>query len=90
MSKILRRAEFIKCYDKSEYRNSMNEGILDFFKTVFKQEWKSIKSKSSVIKQKLEKIDQGLSGFSLMKLKNSSKCNDIRQAICDFANDLLD
>ena len=68
----------------------MNEGILDFFKTVFKQEWKSIKSKSSVIKQKLEKIDQGLSGFSLMKLKNSSKCNDIRQAICDFANDLLD
>ena len=85
---ILTRDSFVtEVYSKQD-KNELNEGIFDFFKTLMKKEWNDIKSKNADIKKKLEEVDRGLKGFTLVKMKKSGACAEIRQQLCDFANTL--
>ena len=52
-------------------KNEINEGIFDFFKTLMKKEWQDVKSKDTNIKTKLEEVDRGLNGFTLIKMKKA-------------------
>lgn len=85
---IKSRDTFIKEEYSKISQEELNEGIFDFFKTLAKNEWKSIKSKNTEILKELEKNDRELTGFTLIKLKKAGKCTQIRQALCDFANTL--
>ena len=85
---ILSRYQFLgEVYSKGN-QNELNEGIFDFFKTLMKQEWNGIKSKDANVKKKLEEADKALTGFTVIKMKKSGTCTQIRQALCDFANTL--
>lgn len=86
---ILDRDSFINEHYSKE-GNELNEGILDFFLNLGKNDWSSIKSKNPDIKRDLEKIDNNLQGFTLTKLRKSGPCKAVRQQICDFANTLYD
>lgn len=88
-NQILRRDIFVENFDKCD-DNEVNEGLLDFFKTLAKREWNSVKSKNAIIKTKLEEVDKKLKGFTLAKLKNTSACAEIRQTLCDYGNTLWD
>lgn len=90
MSKILSRDEFGIEVTKFNNGEKINEGLLQFLKSFFKQDWKDIKSKNSALKTELEKIDKSLDGFTMLKRSNYDACAQFRQALCDFANDLLD
>jgi hypothetical protein len=87
---ILNRDSFISEVYTHKTDNEMNEGLLDFFRAITKNEWSKIKSKNTSLRDSLKSIDDGLKGFSLMKIKNASQCAEVRQTITDFANTLLD
>lgn len=89
-NQILDRDSFVNEIYSKRTGDELNEGLFDFFKTLLKQEWSGVKSKNSEIKKKLEEADRLLSGFTLMKMKKSGQCAEIRQALCDFANTLYD
>ena len=87
---ILDRDSFInEKYDKTS-GNELNEGILDFFMNLGKNNWQKIKSKNPDIKKDLEQVDNNLEGFALTKIRKAGACNSVRQFICDFANALYD
>lgn len=90
MNEILSRDEFSKEYDKYMNGDEINEGLFQFLKSLFKDDWKGIKSNSSELKKELEKIDKSLDGYTLLKRQNFNACSQFRQALCDFANDLLE
>lgn len=87
-NQILTRDSYVKEIYVNVHKEGMNEGIFDFFNTLMKKEWNNIKSKNSEIKSKLEEIDRSLKGFTLIKMKKSGDCAEIRQLLCDFANTL--
>lgn len=95
--KILKRDEYIReVYDPmlekkwQEEVNMINEGLLKTLfgmaKNLFKKDWATIKGDSNIIKIYKE-MDDRLSGFSTMKLAKKGECNQIRQALVDFADD---
>ena len=98
MNKILKRDEFItevynpmieqKEYEKLE---TVNEGLLKTLfgvaKNLFKKDWETIKGE---IIRVYKELDDKLTGFSLMKLSKKTECNQIRQALVDFACDWYD
>lgn len=88
--KILNRDEFVIQVDKFNNDEEINEGLFQFLKSFFKKDWKDIKSNNSSLKDELEKIDKGLDGYTTLKRSNYDACTQFRQALCDFANDLLD
>ena len=97
MSKILKRDEFInEVYNpQMEYEElkAVNEGLLKTLfgvaKNLFKKDWSTIKGDPGIIKVYKE-MDDSLTGFSLMKLSKKDTCNQIRQALVDFACDWYD
>ena len=101
MSKILKRDEYVnevfnpmmeKKQEDEKYQElvALNEGILNnlFGKIVnlFKRDWSKIKGNKDIIKAYKE-LDDALTGFSTMKLNKKDDCNQIRQALVDFATD---
>jgi len=101
MNQILKRDEYIneiynpmieqkKEDEKYQELVAINEGILkNLFgkiKNLFKQEWGKIKGNKEIIKVYKE-LDDSLTGFSTMKLNKKDDCNQIRQALVDFATD---
>lgn len=90
MNKILNRDEFGAEITKYRKGEEINEGLFQFLKSFFKEDWANIKSKNSVIKNKLEEIDKGLDGYTLLKRSNFDACSQYRQALCDFANAVFD
>lgn len=87
---IVNREEFGKEANKYVRGEEVNEGLLQFLKSFLKKDWQDIKSKNSLLKDELEKIDGKLEGFTIVKRSNFDACTRYRQALCDFANDLLD
>ena len=87
---ILKRDAYISEVYSHKDKNEINEGIFDFFKTLMKKEWQDVKSKDTNIKTKLEEVDKGLNGFTLIKMKKAGACATIRQSLADFANTLWD
>lgn len=88
-NQILTRESFVGIINNNS-DESLNEGLLDFLKTLASKEWDSVKSKNKNIKTGLETADKNLKGFTLAKLKNASACDGIRQALCDYGNALWD
>ena len=97
MDKILKRDEYVNVVlnpiieqKKYEDMKSLNEGLLKTLfgmaKNLFKKDWDSIKGDSSIISAYKE-LDDELTGYSVMKLSKKDKCNQIRQALVDFADD---
>lgn len=104
MNKILKRDEYInEVYNpmmeqkeeqqKYEELVVVNEGLLKTLfgiaKNMFKKDWSTIKGDQTIIRIYKE-LDDKLTGFSLMKLSKKSECNQIRQALVDFADDWYD
>ena len=100
MYKIYKRDEFITevynpMVEQKKYQEleTVNEGLLkDLFgavKNMFKKDWSTIKGDPGIIKVYKE-MDDSLTGFSLMKLSKKDTCNQIRQALVDFACDWYD
>lgn len=86
---ILKRDDFINEVYSRGNENELNEGILDFVRTLFRGEWKKVKTDDTQLRDKLEEVDRNLKGFAATKLKKSGPCALIRQALCDFASTLL-
>ena len=78
--------------DVEKYRNgeSVNEGLLQFLKSLFRQDWSDIQSDNKSLKDGLERIDRKLDGYTMLKRSNFDACHKFRQALCDFANQLLE
>lgn len=104
MDKILKRDDFIndiynpmmeQKLEEKKYQElvAINEGLLKTLfgmaKNMFKKDWATIKGDSNIIKIYKE-MDDALTGFSTMKLSKKSECNQIRQALVDFACDWYD
>lgn len=97
MDKILKRDEYINevlnpMMEKKKYDElkMVNEGLLKnlfgVVKNLFKKDWDSIKGDHSII-DAYKEIDDKLTGYSMMKLSKKGECNQIRQALVDFADD---
>lgn len=97
MDKILKRDEYINevlnpMMEKKKYDElkMVNEGLLKnlfgVVKNLFKKDWDSIKGDPSII-DAYKEIDDKLTGYSMMKLSKKGECNQIRQALVDFADD---
>lgn len=100
MYKIYKRDEFINevynpMIEQKEYQEleAINEGLLKTLfgaaKNLFKKDWSTIKGDPGIIKAYKE-MDDALTGFSLMKLSKKDICNQVRQALVDFACDWYD
>jgi len=101
MNKILKRDEFINevynpMMEEKEYKElqSINEGLLKtlfgMVKGLFKKDWDSIKCDSPDILNAYREMDEELTGYSIMKMSKKDQCNQIRQALVDFACDWYD
>ena len=100
MYKIFKRDEYIKeVYEpmmeqkKYEELKLVNEGLLKnlfgMVKNLFKKDWDTIKGDKNII-QAYREMDDALTGFSMMKMAKKGECNQIRQALVDFACDWYD
>ena len=72
---------------------AVNEGLLKTLfgmaKNMFKKDWSTIKGDQNIIKIYKE-MDDKLTGYATMKLSKKGECNQIRQALVDFACDWYD
>lgn len=90
MNAILNYDEFSSEISKYQSGERVDEGLLQFLKSMFRQDWGEIQSDSKALKDGLEKIDRKLDGYTMMKRSNFDACHKFRQALCDFANQLLE
>ena len=98
MNKIYTRDEFVNevynpMMEQKEYEEleAINEGLLkNLFgaaRNLFKKDWATVKCSNPEIVRVYKEMDDALTGFSLMKLTKKDTCNQIRQALVDFAYD---
>jgi hypothetical protein len=74
--------------------NELYEGLLSTvfggLKMLFKKDWANIKCKNPSVLEHLKEIDKGLAGYTLIKMQYSSECQNIRQNVANYFNDILD
>ena len=74
--------------------NELYEGLLGTLfgglKMLLKKDWDGIKCKNPSVLTHLKAIDKSLQGYTMMKMQYSSECNNIRQNVADYFNDILD
>ena len=97
MKHLINREEYIKEYlriSNIENENELYEGLLSTvfggLKMLFKKDWENIKCKNPSVLDHLKEIDKSLSGYTMTKMEFSNECNNIRQNIADYYNDILD
>ena len=98
MRHLINREEYITEYlrinSNNENENELYEGLLSTvfggLKMLFKKDWENIKCKNPSILEQLKEIDKSLSGYTMVKMEFSSECNNIRQNIADYYNDILE
>lgn len=98
MRHLINREEYIKEYlrinSNIENENELYEGLLSTvfggLKMLFKKDWENINCKNPSILEQLKEIDKSLSGYTMVKMEFSNECNNIRQNIADYYNDILD
>ena len=94
--KILSRNEFINevyipTLEKKEYEElqKINEGLLKTIfgtiKGLFTKDWETIKCNNKDLIAIYKEMDDGLTGFAMMKLSKKDQCNKIRQELVNFA-----
>ena len=86
--------EYLRISDKIENENELYEGLLGTLfgglKMLFKKDWANIKCKNPSVLTHLKDIDKSLAGYTMTKMQYSNECNNIRQNIADYFNDILD
>ncbi len=98
MKHLINREEYIKEYirisNNIENDNKLYESLLSTvfggLKMLFKKDWENIKCKNPSILEQLKEIDKSLSGYTMVKMEFSNECNNIRQNIADYYNDILE
>ena len=74
--------------------NELYEGLLSTvfggLKMLFKKDWVNIKCKNPSVLEHLKAIDKSLAGYTLTKMQYSSECQNIRQNVANYFNDILD
>lgn len=102
MRHLINREDYIKeylridnCIENVENNdNELYEGLLSTvfggLKMLFKKDWDNIKCKNPSILEHLKEIDKSLSGYTMVKMEFSNECNNIRQNIADYYNDILE
>ena len=106
MKHLISREDYIKEYlrinrsieniiDKEiENDNELYEGLLSTvfggLKMLFKKDWANIKSKNPTVLEHLKDMDKRLAGYTMVKMQYSSECQNIRQNIADYFNDILE
>ena len=105
MKHLINREDYIKEYlriSKSidntidnviENDNELYEGLLSKvfggLKMLLNKDWDAIKCKNPSVLTHLKSIDKSLAGYTMTKMKFSSECQNIRQNIADYFNDIL-
>lgn len=98
MRHLINREEYIKEYlrinSNNENENELYESLLSTvfggLKMLFKKDWENINCKNPSILEQLKEIDKSLSGYTMVKMEFSNECNNIRQNIADYYNDILE
>ena len=97
MRHLINREEYIKEYlriSNIKNENELYEGLLSTvfggLKMLFKKDWENIKCKNPSVLDHLKEIDKSLSGYTMVKMEFSNECNNIRQNIADYYNDILE
>ena len=97
MRHLINREDYIKEYlriSNIENENELYEGLLSTvfggLKMLFKKDWENIKCKNPSVLDHLKEIDKSLSGYTMVKMEFSNECNNIRQNIADYYNDILE
>ena len=94
IKEYLRISNYVKIESETKNENELYEGLLSSLfgglKMLFKKDWENIKCKNPSVLTHLKAIDKKLSGYTMMKMQYSSECQNIRQNIADYFNDILD
>jgi hypothetical protein len=106
MRHLISREDYIKEYlrisnqelltnnNQIDSENELYEGLLGTLfgglKMLFKRDWASIKCKNPNVLKHLQAIDKSLAGYTMVKMEFSNECQNIRQNIADYFNDILD
>ena len=54
------------------------------------KDWENIKCKNSSVIAHLKEMDKSLAGYTMIKMQYSSECQNIRQNIANYFNDILE
>ena len=94
IKEYLRISNYVKIENEVENENELYEGLLSSLfgglKMLFKKDWANIKCKNPSVLEHLKDIDKKLAGYTMMKMQYSSECQNIRQNIADYFNDILE
>ena len=106
MKHLINREDYIKEYLRicnyidnvenvdNKNENELYEGLLSSLfgglKMLFKKDWANIKCKNPSVLEHLKDIDKKLAGYTMVKMQYSSECQNIRQNIADYFNDILE
>lgn len=94
IKEYLRISNYVKIESESKNENELYEGLLSSLfgglKMLFKKDWANIKCKNPSVLEHLKNIDKKLAGYTMVKMQYSSECQNIRQNIADYFNDILD
>ena len=97
MKHLINREEYINEYlrisnikNENEIYESLLSAVFGGLKMLFKKDWENIKCKNPSILEQLKEIDKNLSGYTMTKMEFSNECNNIRQNVADYYNDILD
>lgn len=74
--------------------NELYEGLLGTLfgglKMLLNKDWENIKCKNSSVIAHLKEMDKSLAGYTMIKMQYSSECQNIRQNIANYFNDILE
>ena len=106
MKHLINREDYIREYlrvyksidnmidNEIKNENELHEGLLSAvfggLKMLFKKDWANIKCKNPTVLEHLKEMDKKLAGFTTTKMQFYSECNNIRQNIADYFNDILE
>ncbi len=94
IKEYLRISNYIEIKSEVKNENELYEGLLSSLfgglKMLFKKDWANIKCKNPSVLEHLKEIDKKLAGYTMMKMQYSSECQNIRQNIADYFNDILE
>ena len=105
MKHLIDRKEYIKEYlrisnyienvenvenNDNELYESLLSTVFGGLKMLFKKDWENIKCKNPSVLEYLKEVDKSLQGYTMVKMEFSNECNNIRQNIADYYNDILE
>ena len=94
IKEYLRICNYVKIENEAKNENELYEGLLSSLfgglKMLFKKDWANIKCKNPSVLEHLKDMDKKLAGYTMIKMQYSSECQNIRQNIADYFNDILD